>query len=48
VGFDHPVCDCVYLALAEKSGAPIIGDDGRLPALGARLQATVYRLGHTI
>ncbi|MBI3634684.1 MAG: type II toxin-antitoxin system VapC family toxin [Candidatus Rokubacteria bacterium] len=32
----HPVYDCVYLALAELAGAPLITADDRLAALGAR------------
>ena len=30
---DHPIYDCVYLALALETGAPLLSDDARLLAL---------------
>ena len=34
---NYPVYDCLYLALAEAEGAPLVTADARLAALGARL-----------
>jgi predicted nucleic acid-binding protein len=43
--FAHPIYDCVYLALAQREGEPLVTVDRRLIALGARLEgATVVHL----
>lgn len=34
---DHPVYDCLYLALAEREAVPLVTDDRRLRALAAQL-----------
>jgi len=33
---DHPVYDCLYLALAMESGAPVVTADRRFAAAAAR------------
>ena len=37
---DHPICDCFYLALAEREDVPLMTADRRLSTAAARL-ATV-------
>lgn len=36
---DHPVYDCVYLALAEREGCPLVTADARFLAKAARFDA---------
>lgn len=38
IALDHPVYDCLYLALAEREAAPIVTTDARLLAIGPKLQ----------
>jgi predicted nucleic acid-binding protein len=42
----HPIYDCIYLACAERAGAPLVTADRRLLAAvrGSRLAASVVRL----
>ncbi len=40
IELDHPVYDCIYLALARRRGAPLVTLDRRLTA---RLAGTRYR-----
>ncbi len=44
---DHPIYDCVYLALAEAADASLVTDDRRLRAsvAGTRFDARVVSLG---
>lgn len=35
---DHPVYDCLYLALAERENAVLVTDDQRLSSLGSKLK----------
>jgi predicted nucleic acid-binding protein len=43
---DHPICDCLYLALADAEGVPVITADQRLldAVRGTRLASRVSRL----
>lgn len=34
--FDHPVCDCFYLALAEAESAALVTDDAQVLALARK------------
>jgi predicted nucleic acid-binding protein len=34
---DHPVYDCLYLALARREAATLVSADGRLNALAERV-----------
>lgn len=36
LALDHPIYDCLYLALAEKLDAPLISADQRLLALAPK------------
>jgi predicted nucleic acid-binding protein len=43
VELDHPVYDCVYLALATQHGAKLATADGRLRRAAARLAVQVWQ-----
>lgn len=40
----HPVCDCLYLALAERAAVPLVTDDAKLLVKGAMAQVRVTAL----
>lgn len=40
---DHPVYDCIYLALAEREQLPLVTDDRKLAAAGAKLTGIAIR-----
>jgi predicted nucleic acid-binding protein len=42
---DHPVYDCLYLALAEVEGAPVATADGRVAALAGRAGIATRSVG---
>ncbi len=43
IALDHPIYDCLYIALAEREGAILVTDDRRLFALGPKLKAVKIR-----
>lgn len=43
---DHPVCDCLYLALAMEAAAPVVTADRRFAAAAARDAASAPLVVH--
>ena len=42
---DHPIYDCLYVALARRENAPLVTADQRLAALAERAGVTVEMVG---
>lgn len=43
IALKHPICDCFYLALAERERAPLVSADKKLIAIGKRAKGIEIR-----
>jgi predicted nucleic acid-binding protein len=44
LSLDHPVYDCTYLAVAQRTGHELVTADRRLPAVGGQVPNIRARL----